>query len=139
MEAVGVAAYADYIDLLEVQPAEFEALFDTVLINVTAFFRDEPAWDLLRDQVITELLASIPEDAPIRVWSAGCASGQEPFSLAILLCEALGVEQFRRRVKIYATDVDEDALAEARAAVYPARALDGVPPELAERYFVRTD
>ena len=65
---------------------------------------------------------------PIRVWSAGCASGEEAYSIAILLAEALGIEAFRERVKIYATDVDEEALSQARHAAYAARAVEDVPP-----------
>lgn len=75
-----------------------------------------------------------PED-PIRVWSAGCASGQEAYTLAMLLAESLDPDNFRQRVKIYATDVDEDALSEARAATYDAKAVESVPPELVEKYF----
>ncbi|MGJ0223733.1 CheR family methyltransferase, partial [Streptococcus pyogenes] len=75
----------------------------------------------------------------IRVWSAGCASGEEPYSVAIALAEALGLEEFRERVKIYATDVDEAALAAARAAVYSERAMEGVSPERREAWFERTE
>ena len=81
---------------------EFVALFNTILINVTPFFRDPDAWDYIRDEVIPQMLAERGPLDPIRVWSA------------------LGAEDFRQRVKIYATDVDEQALAEARAASYDA-------------------
>src|SRR5262249_14024338 len=71
----------------------------------------------------------------IRVWSAGCASGEEAYTIAVVLLEALGEEEFKRRVKIYATDVDEEALVEARAAVYAPKAVEEMPAELIERYF----
>jgi two-component system, chemotaxis family, CheB/CheR fusion protein len=85
--------------------------------------------------VIPRLLAERGPNDPIRVWSAGCASGQEAYTLAMLLAEALGPEGFRQRVKIYATDVDEDALAEARSASYDAKAVESVPADLLPRYF----
>jgi two-component system CheB/CheR fusion protein len=140
MEMVGCEGYDDYLDLLEVHPDEFTELFNTILINVTSFFRDPSAWAHLRDAVLPELLAARAGDGePIRVWSAGCASGAEAYSLAILLVEALGDTAFHERVKIYATDVDEHALAEARAAVYKPKEVEGVPPELLERYFEPVD
>jgi two-component system CheB/CheR fusion protein len=134
MQDIGIADYDEYRDYLEVQPEEFTALFNTILINVTSFFRDADAWSHLRESVIPELLRSSNRER-IRVWSAGCASGEEAYSLAICLAEALGPEQFRRRVKIYATDVDEEALSDARQAVYTERELHGLPGDLREKYF----
>ena len=135
MEAVGVKSYSDYLDYLQVHPEEFERLFNTILINVTAFFRDAPAWEYLSAEVIPRLLASKRENEPIRLWSAGCASGQEPYSLAIALAEKLGFSAFRERVKIYAADVDEEALAQARSAAYTPREVQGIPPLLLAKYF----
>src|SRR3954449_8655013 len=132
---VGCASFGDYLDYLEVHPDEYEALFDTLLINVTEFFRDTQPWEYLRDAVLPPLLAAKDPTEPIRVWSAGCASGQEPYSVAMLLAEALGEEAYRERVKIYATDIDADALDAARQATYGAREVESVPPELLERYF----
>lgn len=139
MESVEIGSYTDYTDYLEVHPDEFERLFDTILINVTAFFRDTGSWDYLREEVVPCLLASKGPDEPIRLWSAGCASGQEPYSLAMVMAEALGPERFRRQVKIYATDVDEQALAQARAGSYSAREMQSVPDELRDKYFERED
>ncbi|WP_307831772.1 CheR family methyltransferase [Prauserella cavernicola] len=135
MSQINVTQFADYVDVLQVNAEEFVALFNTILINVTAFFRDQEAWDFLRDDVIPTLLAERTPDDPIRVWSAGCASGEEAYSLAIVLAEALGAEQFRQRVKIYATDVDDEALAQARHASYDPAAVESVPPDLLEKYF----
>jgi two-component system CheB/CheR fusion protein len=134
MQLVGVSSYEEYQDYLQVHPEEFTALFNTILINVTGFFRDADAWQELRISVLPTLLRERPT-GPLRVWSAGCASGEEAFSLAMCLAEVLGPEEFRSRVKIYATDVDEDALAEARHATYEARRLADVPDELVTRYF----
>ncbi|MFI7540652.1 CheR family methyltransferase [Actinoplanes sp. NPDC049599] len=135
MAQAGITGYQDYLDHLELHPDEFSALFNTILINVTGFFRDPDTWDYLRAEILPPVLAARPADAPIRVWSAGCASGEEAYTLAIVLAEALGIEAFRERVKIYATDVDEEQLTEARQATYPAQALAALPAGLVAKYF----
>jgi two-component system CheB/CheR fusion protein len=135
MDQAGYTAFDEYLDFLQASSDEFTALFNTILINVTSFFRDPDAWEFVSTEVIPRLLAERGPNDPIRVWSAGCASGQEAYTLAMLLAEALGPEAFRQRVKIYATDVDEDALSEARSASYDAKAVESVPADLLERYF----
>src|SRR3954451_8716964 len=135
MQQVGAGSYSDYIDFLEVHPDEFNPLFNTVLINVTAFFRDPPAWQVVKERILPRILEEKGEDLPIRCWSAGCASGEEAYTLAVLLAEVLGEHELRRRVKIYATDVDDEALAQARQGSYSAAQLAEMPEELAERYF----
>ncbi len=132
MQSVHVATFSDYLDYLEVHPEEFDLLFNTVLINVTSFFRDEAAWESLA-QVIAPLAERQGE--PIRAWSAGCATGEEAYTLAILLAEALGESAFRKQVKIYATDIDEEELVKARLGSYSADRVEGIAPELLERYF----
>lgn len=135
MAEVGVGDYAEYLEYLEVHTEEFTALFNTILINVTSFFRDAEAWEYLRAEVLPSMLSAKARDGVIRVWSAGCTSGEEAYTLAIILAEALGVEEFRQRVKIYATDVDEEGLTHARQATYDERQVRTVPAELLERYF----
>jgi two-component system, chemotaxis family, CheB/CheR fusion protein len=135
MQMIGLEEVEDYLDFLEVHPEEFTLLFNTILINVTSFFRDPPAWDVLSKEVIPRLLAGKLDEAPIRVWSAGCSSGEEPYCLAIILAEALGEKAFLQRVKIYATDVDEEALNEARHASYSVKDLEPVPKAWREKYF----
>jgi len=135
MSALGVESFPEYQDRLEVDPEEFVHLFNTILINVTGFFRDPPAWQLLADTLLPQLVAARGDAAPLRGWSAGCASGEEAYSLAMLLAEALRLEQCRERVKIYGSDVDEEILLKARVATYTAREVAEVPPELLERYF----
>jgi two-component system CheB/CheR fusion protein len=137
MSAVHVATFRDYLDLLQVDPDEFTALFDTILINVTGFFRDPSVWDVLATDYLPRLLEARSGEEPIRVWSAGCASGEEAYTLAMLLGEALGVDEARRRVKIYGTDVDEAALTVARHANYSAKAVAAIPEPLLDRYFER--
>ncbi|HET6815756.1 MAG TPA: CheR family methyltransferase [Mycobacteriales bacterium] len=137
MQQVGIPQYGDYLDHLQLHQDEFTALFNTILINVTAFFRDADAWSHLREDALPALVAARKPSEPIRVWSAGCASGEEAYTAAIVLAELLGPDQFRERVKIYATDVDEEALSEARHASYTEAQLKSVPDELRERYFER--
>jgi two-component system CheB/CheR fusion protein len=139
METIGVTGYDTYLDLLEVRQDEFAALFNTILINVTSFFRDEPVWEYVVSDVVPALLESKRESDPIRIWSAACASGEEAYSLAIVLADALGEASFRERVKIYATDIDEEALAEARQATYTERHVAGVSPEHLSKYFDRVN
>jgi two-component system CheB/CheR fusion protein len=139
IQTLRLVDYAAYQDYLEVHPEEFTSLFNTILINVTSFFRDKAAWDHLAAQFLPQVTAPKRKTQPIRVWSAGCASGEEAYTLAMLLAEALGHEPFLRRVKIYATDVDEDALNAARTAVYPKKAMEAVPEELRGKYFQRTE
>jgi two-component system CheB/CheR fusion protein len=134
MQAVGADDWDAYRAYLAEHPEEYVELFNTILINVTGFFRDREAWNVVAEQVIPRLLED-RGDAPIRVWSAGCASGEEPYTIAILLAEALGEEAFRRQVKIYATDIDDDALTEAREASFSTKQLEKVPPDLRKRYF----
>jgi two-component system, chemotaxis family, CheB/CheR fusion protein len=135
MGEVGVESYGDYQDYLEVTPDEFTDLFNAILINVTGFFRDKPAWDYLASDIVPKLLEEVPDPLPLRVWSAGCASGEEAYTVGMLLAEAIGEEDFKRRVKIFATDVDEEALAQGRQATYPRDALKSLPEDLAGRYF----
>jgi two-component system CheB/CheR fusion protein len=137
MNGVGIERFSDYVDYLEVHPDEFAQLFNNILINVTGFFRDESAWDLLRETVIPHAIGDGPSTHTVRIWSAGCASGEETYTIAMLLAEALGRDAFRDRVKIYATDVDDHALGQARAASYTERQVQPVPPALLDRYFLR--
>jgi two-component system CheB/CheR fusion protein len=139
MQSVGAGDWEAYRAYLSEHPEEFAELFNTILINVTGFFRDGETWEVVAAEVIPRLLEERSPEAPLRVWSAGCASGEEPYTVAMLLAEALGEEEFRRRVKIYATDVDDDALAEARDATYSAKQLEKVRPELRERYFQQSN
>jgi two-component system CheB/CheR fusion protein len=139
MAALNITSFTDYIDHLEVDPAEFALLFNTVLINVTSFFRDEEAWKYLETDVLPKILARTDPADPIRVWSAGCASGQEAYSISMLLSRMLGGSEYHRRVKIYATDIDEDALMQARQASYSASDIANLPRDYVEEFFVLTN
>jgi len=135
IDELHLADVTEYLDFLQVHPDEFGVLFDTIIINVTAFFRDAEAWGYLREEVVPRIVAGKEDDDVIRVWSAGCASGEEAYTLAVVFAEALGLEAFRRRVKIYATDVDEGALARARNGIYALKDVQAVPEDLRARYF----
>jgi len=137
MRVAGAGDCVDYLAYLDEHPAEYTTLFDSILINVTGFFRDEAAWGYVRETLLPELLALKPAEEPVRVWSAGCASGEEVYTLAMLFAEAVGLDAFCHRVKIYATDVDEEALAQARQGAYDDQDLESVPASLRTRYFER--
>src|SRR4051794_33965885 len=127
--------YGVYRDYLGQHPEEFAQLFDTILINVTSFFRDAPAWDFLAQEIVPRIIELRTPNDPLRLWSTGCSTGEEAYTLAMVFAEALGTEDFRSRVKIYATDVDEGALGTGRTATYTPAQLEPVPENLRERYF----
>jgi two-component system, chemotaxis family, CheB/CheR fusion protein len=137
MQEAGADNYVDYRDRLESSAAEWGHLFNTILINVTSFFRDAEAWSYLQREVMPELIADTEGAEEIRVWSAGCASGEEAYSLTIAFAEALGIEECARRVKIYGTDISEEALRDARAGLYPAKALEALSADMRDKYFER--
>src|SRR5262245_6456385 len=130
----GFEAYSRYLDQ---HAEEHVALFNTILINVTGFFRDPDAWAVLASDVIPRIVAAARDSRAIRVWSAGCSSGEEPYTVAMLLAEHLGERASDYLVKIYGTDVDEEALAAARHAVYRVDQLKDVSDDLVSRYFAR--
>jgi two-component system CheB/CheR fusion protein len=135
MQDAHVGSYIDYRDRLETDADEYNILFNTILINVTGFFRDPEVWTFLQREVMPELVATLDPTGEIRVWSAGCSSGEEAYTLAMVFAETLGLDECVERVKIYGTDIDEEALRDARAGLYPAKALEGVPPQLRDKYF----
>ena len=137
MHLLNIDSHNDYIDYLEVHPEELNQLINIILINVTGFFRDEAPWEYLKVEILPRILTAKRPDETIRVWSTGCSSGEEPYSISMLLAGALGEEQYRERVKIYATDVDEDALNKARAASYTEKEMEGVPEDLRNKYFIQ--
>ena len=138
MAQVGVQDYGEYLDYIQVHPEEFEPLFNSILINVTSFFRDPEAWAFVASVLIprlADLRTPSGEPRPIRIWSAGCSSGEEAYTIAMLMTEALGEAAFKERVKIYATDIDEEALTAARRGSYTDQQVKDIPEELRERYF----
>ena len=139
MAAVGTERYDDYVDFIELNGEEFAELFTTLLINTTGFFRDPQTWEYVAAEIAPQLLDARAPDSPIRVWCAGCASGEEPYTVAMVLARVMGDPGFRERVKIYATDIDDEALGQARHGTYLPRQIEDVPPDALERFFERTD
>ena len=139
MQEIGVTTYIDYQSLLDRQPDEFSALFDTILINGTGLMRDPDAWEYLEREIVPRV-AEVAGDGGIRIWSAGCATGEEAYSLAVLFASHLGDERFRDSVKVYATDADEDALRRGRQARFSLRSLtEAFGEDRAQRYFEPLD
>ncbi|HJS93256.1 MAG TPA: CheR family methyltransferase [Solirubrobacteraceae bacterium] len=139
MATVQTERYDDYLDYIELHGEELAELFNTLLINTTGFFRDSQSWEYLATEIAPQLLAARQGESPVRVWCAGCASGEEPYTVAMVLARVMGDAAFRERVKIYATDVDEEALEVARHGAYLPRQIEDIPPEALERFFERTD
>ena len=139
MAAVGADRYEDYVDYLELHGEEFAELFNALLINTTGFFRDPEAWEYLATQIVPLLIDARGPDSPLRVWCAGCASGEEPYTVAMVFARVMGDAVFRDRVKIYATDIDEDALNQARHGAYQPRQIEDVPHDALEHFFERSD
>lgn len=125
----------EYLKHLEKNPAEIEALFRDLLIGVTSFFRDPLAFKALEERVIPRLFAGKPANGVIRIWSTGCSTGEEAYSLAILMQEGLQRFKTNFKVLIFATDIDSQAIATARAGIYPANIADTVTPERLARFF----
>lgn len=131
-----VEVYARY---LKEHPAELQILFKELLINVTSFFRDPEAFDFLKQDILPKLLADKPAGYAFRVWVAGCATGEEAFSIAILLREYMDERQEEFKVQLYATDLDDDAIAVARAGLYPPNIAADVTLERLRRFFIKED
>ena len=124
-----------FVKFLQQTPAEVEALFRDLLIGVTNFFRDPEAFKVLEEQVIPKLFDGKPAGTVIRVWSTGCSTGEEAYSLAILLQEHLEMLNSIYKVQLFATDIDSRAIAKARAGLYPASIANDLSPQRLERFF----
>src|SRR4051812_15779090 len=127
---------AQYAALLEREPAEFEALVGAMLIKVTGFFRDKEMWEELSGKVLPQLLAERRPGDDLRIWCAGCATGEEAFSVAIQLGEMMGPAFKNQEVKVLGTDADEKAVAYARHGVYTREQVESLPKEMLRNWFV---
>jgi two-component system CheB/CheR fusion protein len=128
--------FDSYIKYLQKTPLEVEALFRDLLIGVTNFFRDPDAFQVLQEQIIPKLFEGKPAGAAVRVWSAGCSTGEEAYSLAILLVERMEALRQNYTLQVFATDIDNRAIARARAGQYPASIAADITPERLARFFV---
>ena len=128
--ARGIRSYA------ERTPTEYRCLVSSFLIKVTEFFRDTDLWTFLREHILPDLIDEAQGSHELRFWSAGCATGEEAYTLAMLVCDVLGDELEQFTVRIFATDLDPEAVDFARRGIYSASALAHLPEHMAERYFV---
>src|SRR5262249_32871249 len=135
MFQLNIGTYGDYGNYIRENPDEATELLNTILINVTEFFRDPPPWEILRNEILPPMLKPLKSGSSFRSWSAGCASGEEAYSIAIILSEFFGPRIAEFDVKIYATDIDDDALTTARRGEYSADALRRIRPEWRAKYF----
>ncbi|MDC0746046.1 CheR family methyltransferase [Polyangium mundeleinium] len=126
-----------YLQRLRADRAEVDELFKDLLIGVTAFFRDPEAFEVLAKEVLARLVRDRSPDQALRIWVPGCATGEEAYTIAMLVREAQGTVPAAPAVQIFATDIDEQALATARLGAYPLGIVDEVPPERLRRFFVR--
>lgn len=134
IEALGVETVDDYVDLVRQNRGELAVLRDSMLIGVTSFFRGADAFDALDDQIRATIEAKKPGET-VRAWAAGAGTGEEAYSLAILLAEAIRKRGGDLQLKVYATDLSERAVDTARAGAYPRDAIAGLPQEISDRYF----
>ncbi len=140
MNATARPTLAGYAAYLESDPEEYARLVNSLLIKVTEFFRDPPFFEYLLEHVLPELIAEARRDRrELRIWSAGCSTGEEAYSLAIEVAEALGEKAAWPEIRIFATDIDRQAIAFARRGVYPPAALKSLPAGARDRYFVKTN
>jgi two-component system CheB/CheR fusion protein len=130
---------AHYSRFLARSPGEMQILFKEMLINVSSFFRDPIAFDLLKNEILPAQLADKPDGYLFRVWVAACASGEEAYSIAILLRELIEQTGRQIRIQIYATDLDDEAIACARSGHYPPSIAQDVSAERLRRFFIRDD
>jgi two-component system CheB/CheR fusion protein len=132
---------ADYIRYLQENSQELDLLFKELLIGVTSFFRDGALWEMLRKEIIPARFANYPRKGVFRAWVPGCSTGEEAFSLAMILLEAR--EEMKPRgqfsFQIFATDLDDDAIARARQGLYPENIVADVPPERLTRFFIQEE
>ncbi|MBF0211687.1 MAG: PAS domain-containing protein [Desulfamplus sp.] len=130
-----IAKIEEYVKYLQQTPAEIEALFRDLLIGVTSFFRDTEAFKAIEDIVIPKLFDDKPAGSFIRVWSSGCSTGEEAYSIAILLAEKMDLLKKIFKIQVFATDIDSNAISTARAGIYPASIAADVSPERLSRFF----
>ncbi|MDZ7666476.1 MAG: chemotaxis protein CheB [Desulfotignum sp.] len=129
----------DYLTYLTKSEREIHVLFKDLLIGVTSFFRDPEAFDILKDKFLPDLLADKPDVTMVRVWVAGCSTGEEAYSMAILLQECMEKMHRHFSVQIFATDIDQDAINTARAGLYPFSISADVDPERLKRFFIKEE
>src|SRR6202023_163878 len=139
MAMAGIQSSERYLERLRDDSKEREALSKDLLINVTHFFRDAQAFDLLAETVVAELVREQPLGRPLRIWVPGCSTGEETYSIAMLFLEAIATGGRNIKLQVFASDIDADCVAFARAARYPEQIQADMTPERLARFFVKDD
>jgi two-component system CheB/CheR fusion protein len=139
MAAIGSGDMARYLEVLRSDAGELDLLAKDLLINVTAFFRDPKVFDFLAEKIVPDLVRSRALDHPLRIWIAGCSTGEETYSLAMLFLEQIAAEKHSVKLQVLASDVDPDAVARAREGIYPETIEADVSPARLARFFTRED
>lgn len=134
MKSRGIADYSQYASLLNSDPSELSELFQSLSINVTQFFRDPLVYQKFSDVIVSKILSEANPFDKIRIWSAGCASGEEPYSIATLFRNMLGNKK-SPTIEITASDVSKKAIDFAKAGIYPSLAFKNVPQDIVSKYF----
>ena len=135
LRATGSISFGRYLQYLAKNPDEYSILLNEITVNYTVFMRDNDVYNYLEYQVLPKLF----QKSPVRIWSAGCATGEEPYSLAILTHKILGPKLANHNVSIYASDIDKDALSKAAKGVYQEKQLQGVNKLIVDNYFTKED
>ncbi len=134
-----IASLAKYVQILKQNPQEAQSLANDIFIHVTSFFRDPESFQALRKRVLAAFRKPQPADEPLRIWIAGCSTGEEVYSIAMLLIEELGDHGARHKIQIFGTDIQESAVEQARSGTYTATAIAGVSAARLKRFFKETD
>lgn len=139
LAAMGIDDTERYVDMLRSDQKELDLLARDLLINVTSFFRDRQVFDFLADRIVPDLIDRRPPDKPLRIWIAGCSTGEEAYSLAMLIKEGMVAAKCGAKLQVFASDVDPNAVATAREGLYPETIAADVSPERLARFFSRED
>lgn len=129
----------DYIKFLNSKPTELDALFQDMLINVTSFFRDPETFDIIKEKVLPSLMMDRSDDQPLRIWIPACSTGEEAYSISMLVFEIMSDSGSAAEFQIFASDIDQEAIHTARRGIYPKKIVDQIDPDRLKRFFIKVD
>ena len=129
----------DYVKFLNSKPTELDALFQDILINVTSFFRDPETFDVIKERVLPSLMMDRSDDQPLRIWIPACSTGEEAYSISMLILEIMGDSGGAAEFQIFASDIDQEAIHTARRGIYPKKIADQIDPNRLKRFFIKVD
>jgi len=137
MRVLGIETYRDYIKKLEREPEEYNHLIKILTVNVTEWFRDKTVWDFFKKQILPEIISRKEREnaRAIRIWSAGCSDGKEPYSIAMVIHDVLGTKIGNFYINIYASDIDNEMLAKCKKGWYPSTEMKGITDIHLRKYF----